>query len=112
MTTVSELMTRSGLEHESFFMGGLVRVYDAELDLNVDVRILKWKVNVSELWNSEVTLESKAKSISELLTGTSSVEQFSVSGSSADYSNLSVYNQLLNSRADDGFSHGQIQAGL
>lgn len=103
VTTVSELMTRSGLEHESFFMGGLVRVYDAELDLNVDVRILKWKVNVSELWNSEVTLESKAKSISELLTGTSSVEQFSVSGSSADYSNLSVYNQLLNSRADDGF---------
>ncbi|WP_294402646.1 phage tail protein [uncultured Clostridium sp.] len=102
-TTISELMTRSGLEHENFFIGGLVRIHDTELGIDVKTRIMKWTVNVSELWDSDVILESKAKSLSELLAGLNTADLFSVSGSSGELMSLSVYNNLLNSRADDGF---------
>lgn len=102
--TMKDMTEKSGLEHERFFIGGLVRVYDKELNLNTDTRIMKWKLNVTQPENSDINLEYKAKSISELLTGTNNHDsQFSSETSAKGYSELSIFNQLMNSRADDGF---------
>lgn len=104
ITTMRELISRSGLEHEQFFIGGIVRVYDKELGIDRNTRIMKWKLNVSEPWDSDVELESKTKNLSELLTGRDgSLEQFDSGIGKSELMNLSIYNSLLNSRADDGF---------
>lgn len=104
--TMKDISEMSGLEHEKFFIGGLVRVYDKELGLDVTTRIMKWKYNVSDPANSDMNLEYKAKSISELLTGVDNgTTQFESETSSDNVGNLSVYNHLLNSRAEDGFAY-------
>jgi phage minor structural protein len=102
---LAELSTRSGLAHEQFFIGGIVKVYDKELNLNLDSRIMKWRYNVIEPWRTEITLESKPKSITDLLTGISDFDSQFVSEDTverAEMLNLSTKNYLLNSRADDG----------
>lgn len=104
---MGELTERQGLEHENFLIGGIVRVYDKELNLNHDTRIMKWTYNVIEPWKTQINLESKAKTLSELLTGTDGDTAYleSETSVSGEMLNLSVYNYLMNSRADDGYSY-------
>lgn len=105
---MAELSNRAGLEHEKFAIGGVVRIYDKELGLNLTTRIMKWKYNVIEPYRTELTLETKAKTLSDLLTGVDgSGDTFSSSEGvdKADMLDLSVYNYLLNSRADDGMAY-------
>lgn len=103
-----DLSTRTGLEHEDFFIGGLVTMYDKEIDLNFTPRIEKWKYNVIEPWRTELSLEKPAKELSDLLTGLDGLGETTSSEDSvkeADMLNLSVFNYLMNGRADDGFSY-------
>lgn len=105
---MAELSNRTGLSHEKFFIGGIVRVYDKELGLDVQTRIMRWRYNVIEPWRTELTLESKPKTISELLTGENGFSDRLTSEDTvekADMLNLSVFNYLMNSRADDGFAY-------
>ncbi|WP_373896388.1 phage tail spike protein [Virgibacillus sp. CBA3643] len=106
--TAFDLSIRSGLSHEQFFLGNSVWVYDSELELNERKRIMKWKYNVKRPWDTEIELESPQPTISDLLTGEQSGSGFLQSEDSVDEDdmlNLSVFNYLLNSRADDGFSY-------
>lgn len=107
--TMNELTKRSGLEHEDFFIGGIVKVYNKDLGLNSTTRIMKWKYNVSEPLNSDIELEFKAKGISDLLTGLDGFgDSFSQGNNPAgNITDLSVYNYLLNSRADFGMNYWQ-----
>lgn len=104
---MGEVVERQGLEHEVFVIGGIVKVYDTELKLNVNTRIMKWSYNVIEPWKTQIDLESKAKSLSDLLTGTSSAVEVLSSEDSleSEMYNLSVFNYLMNSRGDDGYSY-------
>lgn len=104
---MGEMAERQGLEHEKFVIGGIVRMYDKELSLNLNTRIMKWSYNVVEPWKTTFDLESKAKSLSELLTGTDSAVEVLASEDAVqdEMLNLSVFNLLMNSRADDGFSY-------
>jgi len=105
---MGEMAERQGLEHEKFFIGGVVRVYDKELNLNRNTRIMKWSYNVVEPWRTQFDLESKAKSLSELLTGKDGTLEVAVSEDAVERGellNLSVFNYLMNSRADDGYSY-------
>jgi len=107
---MAELSNRAGLEHEQFAIGGIVRVYDKELKLDINTRVMKWSYNVIEPHKTQLTLESKAKTISDLLTGVNDFGDRLDSGDSVDHSemlDLSVFNYLLNSRADDGMSYWQ-----
>lgn len=104
---MGELTERQGLEHEKFVIGGIVRVYDKELKLNIDTRIMKWRYNVIEPWKTTFDLETKAKTLSELLTGSDS-DVYTLMSEDAladEMINMSVFNLLMNSRADDGFSY-------
>lgn len=105
---MAELNTRSGLSHEQFFIGGIVTVYDKELNLNLKPRIMRWRYNVIEPWRTEITLESKPKGISELLTGSNDFDSSFASEDTverAELLNLSTKNYLMNSRADDGTAY-------
>lgn len=108
---LSELSNRSGLSHERFFIGGIVRVYDKELGLDVNTRIMHWSYNVIEPWRTELTLESKPKTLSDLLTGASNLgDEFSSedTASEAEMLSLHVFNYLMNSRADDGLAYWEV----
>ena len=107
---MAELSSKSGLEHEKFFIGGIVRIYDKELNLDVNTRIMDWKYNVIDPNRSELTLENPAKTLSDLLTGVDSFGGQLESGDAVDRAellDLSVFNYLLNSRADDGMAYWQ-----
>lgn len=106
--TAQDLSNLTGYEHEKFSLGIVVRVMDKDLGIDSDVRIMKWKYPVESPWETVVELESKIKGLSDLLSGTEAdgggfgseeaVEK-------ADMLELMVFNYLLNSRADDGFSY-------
>ncbi|WP_144560295.1 phage tail spike protein [Shouchella miscanthi] len=104
----SDLSILSGMEHEQFKLGDLVRVYDKELGIDRQTRILAWRYNLVEPWETEIVLESKAPTLSDLLTGVQDGTSFLRSEDTIDSSDmleLSVFNLLLNSRADDGFRY-------
>ncbi|WP_339171435.1 phage tail protein [Anoxybacillus sp. FSL W8-1294] len=104
----SDLSSLSGLSHEEFFLGDEVLVFDEELGINVTTRIMSWKYNVKEPWNTELQLETKQPSLTELLTGIQDSASFLQSEDTVDRSemlNLHVFNYLMNSRADDGFNY-------
>ncbi|MGG3737245.1 phage tail spike protein [Aeribacillus pallidus] len=104
----ADLSALSGLSHEEFFLGDEIMVYDKELEIDVSVRIMRWKYNVVEPWNTELQLESKQPSLTDLLTGVQEGTSFLQSEDTVDRSemlNLHVFNYLLNSRADDGFNY-------
>ena len=106
-TTAQDLSNLSGLEHEKFEIGHLVRVYDKELEMDVNTRIMKWTYNVAEPWKTKIELETTVKGLSELLTGDIGSEGASAEDAveRQEMLNLMVFNYLLNSRADDGFSY-------
>lgn len=105
---MAEVVNQAKLPHEAMFIGGTVRMYDKELKLDATTRIMKWTYNVIEPWRTELTLESKAKTLSDLLTGVDNTGESFDSGSTVDKAemlNLSVFNYLMNSRGDDGFAY-------
>lgn len=104
---MGEVAERQGLEHEKFVIGGIVRAYDKELGMDINTRIMKWSYNVVEPWKTTFDLESKIKTLSDLLSGNDDdVLTFSSEESGgAEMLNLSVFNYLMNSRADDGFNY-------
>lgn len=105
---MSDLSILSGLEHEQFSLGDSVWVYDKELEINERKRIMKWRYNVKRPWDTEVELESPQPTLSDLLTGVQEGTGFLQSEDTVtndEMMNLNVFNYLLNSRADDGFSY-------
>lgn len=106
-TTAQDLSTLSGLEHERFAIGYLVRVYDKELEMDVNTRIMRWTYNVAEPWLTKIELETTVKGLSDLLTGDVGTEGVAAEDAveRQEMLNLMVFNYLLNSRADDGFSY-------
>ncbi|PHA62855.1 phage tail spike protein [Bacillus wiedmannii] len=106
--SAQDLSTLSGLSHEKFVIGYMVRVYDKELGIDVNSRIMKWTYNVAEPWKTKIELDTPAKSLSSLLTGDSTDGGSFTSEDAVDKQEmleLMVFNYLLNSRADDGFSY-------
>src|SRR5699024_10934697 len=107
---MSDLSNQTGLEHEQFDLGDTVWVYDTELGINERKRIMKWKYNVKHPEDTEDELESKQPTLSDLLTGVEEGDGFLQSEDAVERDemlNLSVFNYLLNSRDDDGFSYWQ-----
>lgn len=105
---MSDLSILSGLSHEEFFLGDEVWVYDKELGINTRNRIMRWKYNVKRPWDTEVELENKRPTLSDLLTGIQEGTGFLQSEDAVERDemlNLNVFNYLLNSRADDGFNY-------
>lgn len=104
----ADLSMLSGMSHEEFFLGDEVLVFDEELEIDVRVRIMAWKYNVAQPWNTELELESTQPNLTDLLTGVQDSASFLHSEDAIDRDemlNLHVFNYLMNSRADDGFNY-------
>jgi phage minor structural protein len=105
---VADLSRLSGLSHEQFALGDNVFVYDKELGINEKKRIVRWKYNIKKPWESEVELERPQPTLSDLLSGVQEAAPVLESEDTVgrqDLLNLSVFNYLMNSRADDGFNY-------
>lgn len=104
---LSDLSMLTGLSHEEFSIGDNVRVYDKELEIDDKKRIVRWEYNIKRPWDTLVELESPQPKLSDLLTGiqegTGFLSEDAVTND--DMLNMSVFNHLLNSRADDGFAY-------
>ncbi|AYP68836.1 hypothetical protein BpsM61_00062 [Bacillus phage vB_BpsM-61] len=110
---VTDLSTLSGHYHESIGLGDTVHVVDTELlDLVVEARILKRKYNVREPHRTVVELNQKRKELSdanqrniddavELLSQTDPLD-------TSDIQQMTVFNHLLNSRAEDGEKYWEL----
>jgi phage minor structural protein len=108
--TLQDLSTLSGHEHESIGLGDSIYIIDTELlNLTVNARIVKRKYNVREPWLTEVELDYPKKELAdanqraiddqlEQLTETSPVD-------TTDVQQMTVFNHLLNSRAEDGITY-------
>jgi phage minor structural protein len=108
-TSVHDLSTLSGHEHESFELGDTVTAVDAELfDEEIVNRIVRRKQDVRRPENTEVELSQPSKTLadvqSRLLDDQIQTLVSSDPLSTTDVQQMTVFNQLLNSRADDGFS--------
>lgn len=103
-----DLSSLSGLSHEKFSIGSVVRVYDKELGLNINTQIISWTYNVAEPWLTRIELEVTTKGLSDLLSNSELGNDSATSEDSLDNQqaiDLMVFNYLLNSRGDDGFSY-------
>jgi len=104
----SDLSFQTGLSHEVFKLGDLVTTYDKELGIFVKTRIVRWEYNVIKPWDSDLELSAKSPDLRDLLDSVRDVAGQLESADTIDKTdmlNLMVFNYLMNSRADDGFSH-------
>lgn len=84
-------------------LGDYIYVIDEQLQLKKWLRILAMEENKLEPWNTKYTLENVFSDISDILNDESeSLSSGNTEYSGDNYINLSPYNYLLNSRADNG----------
>jgi hypothetical protein len=108
--SVQDLSMLSGHEHESIGLGDSVYIVDTELlNMTVNARIVKRKYDVREPWKTEIELDYPKKELAdanqraiddqlEQLTESSPVD-------TSDVQQMTVFNHLLNSRAEDGITY-------
>lgn len=104
----SDLSFQTGLSHEVFKLGDYITTYNKDLGLFIKTRIVRWDYNVIKPWDSDLELSAKSPDLRDLLDSVRDVAGQLESADTidrADMLNLMVFNYLMNSRADDGFSH-------
>lgn len=89
-------------------MGDYVTTYDKDLNLSTRMRIVQRNINVLKLEDSEVHLDAPVKTLADQLSTEN--EDFTGSASVASaietaMEDVSMFNLLLNSRAEDGFAY-------
>ncbi len=107
--TVQDLSILSGHEHESFALGDTVYTVDKELlSTEVKSRIVRRKLNVREPWKTVAELAQPKKLLSDAMK--KAVEdkmeylESSEMVNTSDAMQMTVFNYLLNSRADEGLT--------
>jgi phage minor structural protein len=115
-TTVYDLSSLSGHEHESFNLGDLVSVVDKELfDEEVVNRIVRRKMDVRKPENTEIELSQPVKTLADIRSRAIDDQIETMIGSdplsTTDVQQMTVFNHLLNSRADEGINGDWVKEG-
>lgn len=115
-TTVYDLSSLSGHEHESFNLGDLVSVVDKELfDEEVVNRIVRRKIDVRKPENTEIELSQPVKTLADIRSRAIDDQIETMIGSdplsTTDVQQMTVFNHLLNSRADEGINGDWVKEG-
>lgn len=103
----ADLSALAELQHEDLGLGDVVRVYDQELDIDIETRILRWQYSVDRPWDTELELSSTQPGLEDLI---SQIDDTATGLEQADYvdrqelQEMMVFNYLVNSRADNGFA--------
>jgi phage minor structural protein len=107
--SVHDLSTLSGHEHEAFELGDTVTAVDSELfGEEIVNRIVRRKQDVRKPENTEVELAQPIKTLADIQSRAldDSIQTLVASDplSTTDVQQMTVFNNLLNSRADDGLN--------
>lgn len=113
---VQDLSALSGHEHESFNLGDTVYTVDKDLlSTEVKSRIVRRELNIREPWKTVVELAQPKKLLSDAVRKSvdENMEYLETAGDVAtvDAQQMTVFNHLLNSRADEGINSDWIQTG-
>lgn len=108
-TTIHDLSTLTGHEHESFQLGDTVTIIDEDLFNEIIVnRVVRRKQDVRKPENTTVELSQPLKTLADVRSRAidEQIQNLVESDplSTTDVQQMTVFNHLLNSRADDGFS--------
>lgn len=109
ITTVHDLSTLTGHEHESFDLGDIVTAVDLDLfGEEIVNRIMRRKQNVRLPENTIVEIAQPQKTLADIQSRAidDRIDTLIESDplSATDIQEMTVFNNLLNSRGDDGFS--------
>ncbi|WP_033829091.1 phage tail spike protein [Bacillus andreraoultii] len=115
-TSVHDLSSLSGHEHETFNLGDLVTVVDKELfDEEVINRIVRRKMDVRKPENTEIELSQPIKTLADIRSRALDDQIETMIGSDPlstnDVQQMTVFNHLLNSRADEGINGDWVKEG-
>lgn len=86
-------------------LGDSLIIYDKDLKLRGYMRVVKRRINVLQLEQTQLELENKIKNFSDQLVEGDVVGTSDTSVSETALSEVSMFNLLLNSRADYGFNY-------
>lgn len=107
---IIDLAALTGNKWEEFKLGDIVTVHDQVLGIILKTRIVKINYNRFEPWKSVVELSTRLKELGDdALRWTASADKLSVVDDSVrnSFAELTPFNCLLNSRAENGFIHWQ-----
>lgn len=112
--TLQDLSARSGHEPESIELGDTVYPIDEDLMIkHLPSRIMRRKYKIREPHKTEVELDQPKKQLADAQSRSfdDSIQTLTESDpvSSADIQEMTVFNHLLNSRADDGLDEWTYQ---
>jgi phage minor structural protein len=105
---IVDLSALAGYEGEKVSLGDVVTVYDEDSGIYVKTRVMRMRYFVEEPWRSEIELAAVRKDLSETLSQVKhSVALFDTADmvDKKDIEQLSVFNLLLNSRAESGTAY-------
>lgn len=86
-------------------LGDSLIIYDRDLKLRGYMRVVKRKVNVLQLEQTQLELENKIKNFTDQVAEGDIASNSDTSVSETSLSEVSMFNLLLNSRADYGFNY-------
>lgn len=116
ITTVYDLSAITGHEHEAFNLGDIISAYDPELfDEEIENRVVRRRMNVRMPENTEIELSQPVKTLADVRSRAidEQIQQLVESDplSNTDIQQMTVFNHLLNSRADEGINADWVKVG-
>lgn len=116
LATIQDLSPLPKHEHESFNLGDTIIVVDKELfDEEVVNRIVRRKMDVRKPENTEIEISQPVKTLADIRSRAldEEIETMLASDplSTNDVQQMTVFNYLLNSRADEGINADWVQVG-
>lgn len=115
-TNILDLSMLTGHEHESFELGDTVTIVDKELfDEEVVNRVVRRKIDVRRPENTEIELSQPIKTLADIRSRAIDEQIEEMIGSdplsTTDVQQMTVFNLLLNSRADEGINADWVKVG-
>lgn len=109
ISSVLDLSSLSGHEHEAFNLGDIIYVSDGDLfDEEIGNRVMRRSQDVRKPENTTVELSQPVKTLADIRSRAvdEQIESLISSDplSTSDVQQMTVFNTLLNSRGDDGFN--------
>lgn len=88
-------------------LGDRIIIYDKDLGIKGYMRVVSRKINVLQIENSELQLDNTLKNITDQMAENTINSSDTASNSDNALNEVSMFNLLLNSRADYGFNYWQ-----
>jgi phage minor structural protein len=103
--SVADLSMLSGYSHEAWALGDYVSVYDPELGISLKTRVVRIDYDIFEPWKTQVELSTKLRELGDDANEHVADQLGQASLMQQEIKDLTPFNLLKNSRADNGLSY-------